>query len=282
MGAVLPIAILAIIQGITEFLPISSSGHLVLTWHAFDYYGLDAPAREGAHRLILDVAVHVGSLGAVILYLWRDVLRILGGLGLLLIGRWSDGARLFFLLVLGTIPVVAAGYLMKITVGHWRSVEVVAWTSIVFGIALYVADNRFLQVRKLADIALPDALIVGLAQVLALIPGTSRSGITMTAARALGFERTDAARFSMLLSIPTIVGAGVLLGMDLYESGDVRLQEDAILAFLLSLISAFAAIAAMMAWLRRASFTPFVVYRILLGIGLLYLVYVVGMEWRAA
>ncbi len=272
MSSLLPIAILALVQGITEFLPISSSGHLVLVWQGFSEFGMNPP--QATQQLMLDVAVHVGSLGAVILYLWRDVGRVAAGAALLVIGRWTPGGKLFLLLVAGTIPLVIAGLLVKKYLGITsRSVEVVAWASIGFGILLFVVDRAALTLRRLEHTTFAAAIFIGLSQVLALIPGTSRSGITMTAARFLGYERSDAARFSMLLSIPAILGAGILFGIDLYQSGNARIQADAIIAAVLSLGSALVAIVLMMAWLRRASFTPFVVYRVLLGGVLLYLVY---------
>jgi undecaprenyl-diphosphatase len=278
LAAYLPIIILAIIQGITEFLPVSSSGHLVLVWHGFDEFGMVAPAKDGAARQMLDVAVHVGSLGAVIIYFWRDVLRIAAGAGALLVGKMTPGGKLFLLLVLATIPLVIAGFAMKQYFGTgWRSIEVVGWASIGFGILLYVVDRTRMTLKRMEHFTYGAAFMIGCSQILALIPGTSRSGITMTAARYLGYERSDAARFSMLLSIPAIIGAGTLLGYDLYKVENVQLQQDAILAAVLALISALGAIAVMMAWLRRASFTPFVIYRVLLGVAILYFVYFEGL-----
>jgi len=258
--------VLAVVQGVTEFLPVSSSGHLILIPALSDW------ADQG---LIMDVAVHVGTLGAVCLYFWRDIAGMIGGLYNWARGRHDTQARLAALLVLATLPVIGAGYLVNYygLVGGLRSVEVVGWATLVFGIVLYATDKMGMTLRRIEHIGWGDAVIVGLAQVLALIPGTSRSGITMAAARLLGMERSDAARFSMLLSIPTIVGAGVLKGYDLYRAGDARLTVDALLAAGLSFATALIAIAALMAWLRRATFTPFVVYRIMLGGGLLALSY---------
>ena len=204
MAALWPIAILALVQGITEFLPISSSGHLILTWGAFDHYGVPVTARTGGDRLILDIAVHVGTLFAVMLYFWRDVGRMIGGFAKLLAFRMTAGGRLFLLLVVGTIPVVVAGFLGDRfgVIDMLRTVEVIAWASIVFGVLLYAVDLRSMTLQRMEHTTFGGILFIGLAQVLALIPGTSRSGITMTAARFLGFERSDAARLSMLLSAP--------------------------------------------------------------------------------
>jgi undecaprenyl-diphosphatase len=261
----LHLVLLAVVQGITEFLPISSSGHLILV-----------PQITGwdDQGLILDAAVHVGTLGAVILYFWRDVLAMTVGAGELATGRMTDGARLALYVVLATIPVVIAGLLFKDVIEtELRSVEVIAWTTIIFGVALWLADRYCDRLRRLASLNLPHALIIGVAQAIALIPGTSRSGITMTAARLLGYERTDAARFSMLLSIPTILAAGVLIGRDLIAAGDIALGADAALAAGLSFVTALATIALLMRWLRFATFAPFAIYRLLLGVGLLVWLY---------
>ena len=179
----------AIVQGITEFLPISSSGHLIL-----------APAVTGGadQGPVIDVAVHVGTLFAVVLYLWRDVLRMLRGTLRGLSGRRDAGGLLALQVIIGTIPVVAAGYLYSRYFGFdaLRSAEVVAWATLGFGLVLWIADRVGMTVRRIEHMTMGSTVFIGFAQVLALIPGTSRSGITMTAARLLGFERSEAARFS--------------------------------------------------------------------------------------
>jgi undecaprenyl-diphosphatase len=278
--SLLHIAILAVIQGITEFLPISSSGHLVLAWEAFDAMQMNAVEQAERDRLTLDIAVHVGTLAAVCLYAWREVGQMAGGVARLALGRWTPGARLAALVVLGSLPLILVGGLFKDSVtAHLRDTAVVAWATIGFGLVLYVADRSTMTFRRIDHMTFNAGLAIGLAQVLALIPGTSRSGITMTAARALGFERVEAARFSLLLAIPAILGAGTLAGLDLYESGNVVLGHEALVGAVLSFLVALVAIVLMIGWLRRASFTPFVVYRILLGGVLLWWVYGPGAEW---
>jgi undecaprenyl-diphosphatase len=262
---VLHIVVLTLVQGITEFLPISSSGHLVLV-----------PIFTGwpDQGLIMDVAVHVGTLGAVVLYFWRDVISMLKGLLKVAQGRNDPHAKLSGLIVLGTIPVIAAGYgLNYFGVGGLRSLDVIAWTTLGFGVVLWIADKAGMTLRRVEHLGISDALIIGFAQVLALVPGTSRSGITMSAARLLGVERGDAARFSILLSIPTIIGAGTLAGLNLYSAGDMRLTVDVVLAAGLSLVTALVTISFLMAWLKHSSFAPFALYRIILGGGLLGLSY---------
>ena len=270
--------ILALVQGITEFLPISSSGHLILTWSFLD--GGDAVASiSESERLLIDIAVHCGTLGAVCLYFWRDVAAMAGGTLRLAAGQGGPGARLAVAVLIGTLPVIIAGFLAKdFIVEELRSAEVIAWTTLIFGLLLYFADRVGLTVRRIEHITLVQAGVIGLSQVLALIPGTSRSGITMTAARIFGYERSEAARFSMLLSIPAILGAGTLAGIDLYKLGDLELTMSALMAMGLAFVSALLAIAIMMAWLRRASFTPFVIYRILLAGALFWLIYCGGAQ----
>lgn len=263
----LQLALLAFVQGITEFLPISSSGHLILV-----------PLLTGwpDQGLLIDVAVHVGSLGAVMLYFWRDLASMLRGLTVWRPAGPSNqpGLRLLELVAIGTVPVLIAGLALNLVgTEHLRSTAVIGWTTLGFGLLLYVADRFGAQERNIQQMSFAGALAIGLAQMLALIPGTSRSGITMTAARALGFRRDEAARFSMLLSIPTIIAAGGLLILDLIELGQADLRSDVLIAVLLAFVSAWFAIALMMRWLERASFTPFVVYRCVLGVLLLAYTY---------
>ncbi len=259
------IAVLAIVQGLTEYLPISSWGHLVL---------LQKTGGWPDQGLVIEVAVHVGSLGAVVVYFWRDIWSVLAGLAQLLRGRRSPGAKLVVNLIVATIPAVVVGFLVKDQMGpELRSVVVIGWATLIGGIILYLGDRLGMTIRRVEHMGWASALAIGLAQVLALIPGASRSGVTMTAARFLGFERSDTARFSFLMSIPIILGAGLLSGLDLYEAGDIPLSSVAIVAAGLSFLTALLAIAFMMRWLRSSRFTPFVIYRVLLGGGLLYIVY---------
>ena len=259
--------VLAIVQGITEVLPVSSQAHLLLVPALTGWNG-PAPS--------IDVAVHVGTLCAVIAYLWRESWSMVVGLWRFArTRRGNPGIRLIGLLILGTIPVVVAGYLLMEATGGagLRSIEVIAWTTLGFGLLLYAIDKTCLTVRRMEHLGAGSAIVIGLFQVLALLPGTSRAGITMTAARLLGYERPDAARFSMLLSIPTLIASGVLVGMDLYRAGNTGLGLAPILATVLAFVTALLAIAAMMSWLKHASFAPFAVYRVLVGIFLLVWLY---------
>jgi undecaprenyl-diphosphatase len=261
----LHLAILAIIQGLTEFLPVSSSGHLALVPHVLGW------PDQG---LVIDIAVHVGTLGAVIVYLWRDIGRMLLGLFHALKGNDSAGLDLFSLLILASLPVIAAGYFVSQYFGDsLRTIEVIAWSTIGFGVVLGIADRVGMTVRRLEHMSYAAALFIGLAQVLALIPGASRSGVTITAARMIGFERADAARFSLLLSIPAILGAATLAGLKIHQTSDLALGLDAAVAAGIAFLAALISISVMMAWLRHAGFMPFVIYRLLLGGALLVWIY---------
>lgn len=265
----LHIVILALVQGISEFLPISSSGHLILAHEALGHQGAEM-------NLILDIAVHVGTLFAVLLYFRKDVMAMLCGCVCTVQGKGAGhrGRKLLIYVLAASLPVIIAGFVLhSVMPDMWRSVTVTAWCTLIFGIVLWIADKKGLQTRTVEDITLKDALLVGCAQVLALIPGVSRSGITMTAARFLGVSRTESARFSMLLAMVAISGAGVLGGLSLLESGDMALGFDVLFAVAFSFVSALAALHLMMKWLEKASFTPFVIYRIALGLLLLGLIY---------
>ncbi len=266
----LHVVILAVVQGITEFLPISSSGHLDVVWKLFDWIGWAVPENTSSDRQIVNIAAHVGTLLAVCLYFWRDLAQIAAGLAKLLVWQINPSARLAFYIVLGSLPIVIVGYFFREQItGLQDNIRVIAWATIGFGVLLLIADRTGLTVRRVEHLGTTGALFIGLMQVLAFIPGTSRSGITMTAARFLGFERAEAARFSLLLSIPAILGAGTLGVLDLYRSADAQLGFDALAAAVIAFVMAFLAIALMIGWLRRAGFMPFVFYRLFLGAALL-------------
>ncbi|MEO0487642.1 MAG: undecaprenyl-diphosphate phosphatase [Pseudomonadota bacterium] len=259
------LVLVALIQGITEFLPVSSSGHLVLL-----------PLLTGLddQGLVIDVAAHVGTLFAVVIYFWSDVKLALFGTLRLVRGKVdTQGAWLALCLVIATVPVVIVGFVLSVTGLDevMRSVTVIGWTMLVFGLVLYWADQRAPQVKTQENLSLKDALILGLWQVLALIPGTSRSGITITGALAQGFTRADGARIAMLMSIPVIIASGAIASLDLI-GGQVPLRDAGIVVGL-SFLSALAALALMMRLLKSVSFTPYVIYRVILGVILLYLGY---------
>jgi undecaprenyl-diphosphatase len=263
---ILQIVVLALIQGITEFLPISSSGHLLLV-----------PALTGwpDQGLLTDVMVHMGSFLAVVVYFWRDCVNLTAGGFDLLRGRVTAWGKLALLILLGTIPAVLFGLALD-KAGVMDMIrtmpQVVAWNAIFFGILLYVCDRYGLSARRMADMTWMPALIIGVAQAIAIIPGVSRSGITMTAARALGFERPEAARFAFLLGIPAIAGAGILKLGDAVASGE-PITFGMMLTAVLTFFVALGTITVLMKMVRHVSFLPFAVYRVALGVLLLALIY---------
>lgn len=263
----LQLMLLALIQGVTEFLPISSSGHLILLPN------LTGMQDQGQ---VIDVAVHVGTLFAVVLYFWSDVKEAAIGSLRLVSGRVdTPGAKLAFLLLIATVPVIVFGLALKLTGfdDMLRSVAVIGWTMLVFGIVLFWADMRGPQTKVETDWTLRDAVIMGLWQAVALIPGTSRSGITITAARFLGYDRHDGAKLAMLMSIPTIIASGVVLGAEVVTTADARAAKDGAIAAAMAFVSALGALWLMMRLLRSVSFTPYVIYRVVLGVILLWIAY---------
>lgn len=260
----LHVIVLALIQGLTEFLPISSSAHLILPSQLLGW------PDQG---LAFDVAVHVGTLVAVVAYFRRDLLAMTTGwFGQFGSAGLNDDGRLAWLILLATVPVGVAGLLFHDMIGDYmRSMLVIAITTIVFGLALGWADFRSSHSRQLLQMTWQLALIIGCAQALALIPGTSRSGITMTAALFLGFSRSDAARFSFLLSIPVIFLSGLLEGISLIGVDDV--PWGSILAGgLIAGVTAYLTIHFFLSFIKRLSMMPFVIYRLALGAILLLMV----------
>ena len=259
--------LVALIQGLTEFLPISSSGHLILL-----------PQLTGLQDQgqVVDVAVHVGTLGAVILYFRSDV--AVAARGMRDLARWdldTPAAFLALCLLVASIPVVIFGLILKLSGldAQMRSMALIGWTMLIFGIGLYWADQSGAQSRTAPQWTLRHALIMGLWQALALIPGTSRAGITITAGRCLGYDRAGAARLSMLMSIPTIIASGVLVGGEIVATANLQAARDGAIAALLAFVAALAALVLMFRLLRVISFTPYVAYRVILGLVLLALAY---------
>jgi len=264
---ILHLLILAVIQGVTEFLPISSSGHLILMPN------LSGIEDQGQ---LIDVSVHIGTLGAVILYFWADSKKALVGLADLATGRLkTPAAHLATLLILTTIPAVVFGLLLKVTglSDQLRNITVIAWTMLIFGIVLYIADQRGTNAKTQSDWGAVDAIKLGLWQVISLIPGTSRSGITITGARFLGYTREDGTKISMLMSIPVIIASGSLLGAEALASADSEGLWNGGLAAIFAFFAALLALNLMMRLLRSVSFTPYVIYRLILGIILLGIAY---------
>ncbi|MEH6579791.1 MAG: undecaprenyl-diphosphate phosphatase [Amphritea sp.] len=258
----LQVTILAVMQGLTEFLPISSSAHLILPSQLLGWQD---------QGLAFDVGVHIGSLAAVLFYFRKDVLDMtLAWLKSCTGQGHSTNSRVAWFVIWATLPAITAGFLLHSMVDlYGRSILVIAGTTLIFGALLWWADVNRTEQRALNEITLKDAITIGCAQAIALIPGTSRSGITMTAGLMLGLDRQASARFSFLLSIPVILGAGLFKGLDLAETGTTEQWGMVIAGAIMAAISAFCCIHLFLKWLDKIGMLPFVIYRMLLGVVLL-------------
>ncbi|MBI4006427.1 MAG: undecaprenyl-diphosphate phosphatase [Gammaproteobacteria bacterium] len=256
--------ILGLVQGLTEFLPISSSAHLIL---------LPKIAGWQDQGLAYDVFAHLGSLIAIVIYFWNDLLRILPAWAGSLRGRpVTHDVRLCWYLLIGTVPIAIAGLLFYEFVStEFRSPLLIACTSVVFALLLWWSDVAGKRLRNESNLLIKDAVWIGMAQALALVPGTSRSGITMTAALVLGLDRKTAGRFSFLLALPAIALAG---GHEMYRYFQLGTETDPV-AFILVLVSSafssWCAIKFFLTLIERTGMLPYVIYRLLLGVVLFYL-----------
>ena len=251
------IIVLALVQGITEFLPISSSGHLILV-----------PVLTGwkDQGLITDVMVHMGSFLAVLVYFRRDVMQMIGGALSLLGGRVTPAGRLALMLIVATVPAVAFGLFSKASglQDALRGPMIVAVNAVVFGLLMWLADRLGRQTKAAEGLSYAQALLIGAAQAVAIIPGVSRSGITMSAGLLAGLSRVEAARFSFLLGIPAIAGAGLLVLGEAIGEG-VAITADAVAAGVLTFFVALGAITFLMKVIAKVGLIPFVLYRFALA-----------------
>jgi len=261
----LHIVVLALIQGLTEFLPVSSSAHLILGSKAFGW------PDQG---LVFDVATHLGTLVAVLVYFRHELFEMVRAwLGPVRTEQDRQHRSLSVYLVLASIPALLAGALAHDLVeASLRDVRIIAWATIAFGLLLWLADAIGRKERDIGQIGLGSALLIGLVQALALVPGTSRSGVTITMGRFLGFSPDAAARFSFLLAIPIVAAAGGY-GALRVVSHDAQIDwSQFALALLFAAAAGWVCIAAFLALLRRVGLMPFVIYRLCLGLVLLWLV----------
>ena len=259
------VTILAVLQGATEFLPISSSGHLILPSLIFAW---------NDQGLTFDIAVHVGTLFAVLVYFRDDLQRLVFALTLSVFQRkHSEDSKLAWMLLAATIPAGLSGLLFATQVEQYgRSLILIGITSIVFGLLLFVSDRSGSKQLTLADMNWKTALLIGFSQVLALIPGTSRSGVTMTAALFCNLDRAAAARFSFLLAIPIIAASGLLRGIQFLQIDTESVEWFVLLyAIFISAVVAYLCIHYFLQLIEKIGFLPFVIYRILLGLVLIFL-----------
>jgi undecaprenyl-diphosphatase len=262
----LHIFFIAIIQGITEFLPISSSAHLII---------LPYLMKVSDQGVIIDISAHLGSLLALIIFFKKDSIILFKGLiQFFFLKNQRKEFLFFFKIVIATIPVIFFGLIFKIYRLDIivRSIEIIGWMMIVFGVLLFYADKFGKGKKTLQDLGLKDAVIMGLFQVFALIPGVSRSGVTITGFRIFGYSRYDSIKISLLMSIPTIILSGFFISPEILEENKISIFA-ILITFILSFCTAIIALNLMVKYVYTFGFTPYVFYRIIVGLILLYIAY---------
>ena len=247
------IFILSAIQGISEFLPISSSAHLILVSSLYEFK---------SNSLLIDISLHLGSLLAIIYYFKDDLLDV------------KNNKRLLSLIFFGSIPLIIVGYILYSTdvIYNLRNIKVIAWTTLIFGILLYISDKSRFDKKISSNLNFKSILFIGLFQTLSLIPGVSRAGITITAARILKFNRLDSSKISFLLSIPALCGASFLGLKDLFNES-IDLNYLVLLAIISSFIFSFLTVKFFLSYVNKFSMNVFVIYRILIALVLFYIIY---------
>jgi len=248
------ILILSAIQGISEFLPVSSAAHFVLV---SKYYAFTN------QNLLIDICLHLGSLIAIIFYFRNDLFNFI------------KNKNFLIKILIGTIPIIPVGYILYQTelINHLRSLETIGWTSLIFGILMYVGDKSKITKKIDTNFTVKSSIFIGLFQVLALIPGVSRSGITITSGRFLGFNRFDSAKISFFLSIPTLLAASLLGIYNINKLGSEELNFLAIIAVIFSAIFSYITIAFFLNFIKKFSLNIFIIYRIALSLFILVIVY---------
>ncbi len=247
------ILILSAVQGISEFLPISSSAHLILISNFYDF---------SSSSLFIDIGLHLGSLFAIIYYFKKDLLNL------------RNNQKLFILILVGSIPLIIFGYMIYSTgiVNFLRNIEIIAWTTLFFGLILFLSDKRDVDQNISTNLNIKTILFIGLFQILALLPGVSRAGITLTAARFLKFNRVDSSKIAFLLSIPALAGAS-LLGLKDAVQQSVELNYLLLIAISFSFIFSFITVKYFIKYVSNFSLTVFVIYRTFVGLILLSIIY---------
>ncbi len=247
------IIILAAIQGITEFLPISSSAHLIIVSSLYEI---------NTGSLLIDIGLHLGSLLAIVFFFRKDLFDL------------KNNRKLLSLIIIGSIPLIIFGYILHITelINVLRNIKVIAWMTLIFGVILFIADQRKIEKNMSSNLNLKSIIFIGFFQILALVPGVSRAGITITAARILKFNRVDASKISFLLSIPALAGAS-FLGLKDIKIENIELNFLLLTAVTLSFIFSFITIKYFLIYINKFSLNVIVIYRILISIILFYIIY---------
>ena len=247
------IFLLSIIQGISEFLPVSSAAHLILASNIYEFKN---------QSLLIDISLHLGSLLAILFYFKEEIFN------------FSKNKNLFFKILLGTLPLIIVGYFLYTTniIYQLRNINTIAWTTLFFGILLYIADKNKLLKKIDSDLNIKSVLIIGFFQVLALVPGVSRAGITITAGRLLGFNRTDSTKIAFYLSIPALLGASILGIKDLFKQ-NVDFNLLVLIGVFLSFLFSILTIKFFMKYIKNFSLNIFAIYRIILAVVLFYIIY---------
>ena len=250
---IIEISILSVIQGISEFLPISSSAHLILASNFYDFK---------SSSLLIDISLHLGSLFAIIFYFRKELLDL------------KNNLKLLNLLIIGSIPLLIFGYILYSTemINLLRNTKIIAFTTIFFALILYFSDQRKIEKNILSNLNMKSVIFIGLFQILALIPGVSRAGITITAARFLKFNRVDSGKISFLLSIPALAGASFLGLKDAFDQS-IDVNFLIILAMVLSFLFSYVTVKFFLKYIERFSLNIFIIYRIILGLIIIFLIY---------
>jgi len=247
------IFLLSIIQGVSEFLPVSSAAHLILVSNIYKFNN---------QSLLIDISLHLGSLLAILFYFKEDIFN------------YRKNKSLFYKILIGSLPLIIIGYLLYTSniIDYFRDIKIIAWATLFFGILLYIADKNKFSKKIDADFNIKSVLIIGLFQILALIPGVSRAGITITAGRILGFNRTDSTKISFYLAIPALIGASSMGIKDLFNQS-VDFNILVLVGIFLSFIFSLLTIKIFLKFIKNFSLNVFVVYRLLLAIVLFYIIY---------
>jgi len=249
----LEVLVLSIVQGVSEFLPVSSSAHLIIFSNIISFSN---------KSLIFDVGLHLGSLLAILFYFKKELLNI------------PNDKKLFNLLVIGSIPLIFIGYIFYSTgmINSFRNLKIIAWTTLIFGLLMYFSDTFKVKKKIENDLSIKNILIIGIIQILAIIPGVSRSGITITAGRFLNFDRHDSTKISFYLSVPALIGASVLTLKDALNES-IKFNFLLMISIVLSFVFSYLTIKYFLIYVKKFSLKFFVIYRIILSIIIFFIIY---------